>query len=128
MRKWSISNTKLTWETSKKFDVGFDLSFINRIHLSLDYYNETTSDALMKMPLSMTTGLYSTYKNIGKIRNQGIETTLTYDIVSNHDWKWKSGINFTFNANKIVKTYTDDRGNPAKTSRSTNCMPLSWRK
>lgn len=93
----SISNTKLTWETSKKFDVGFDLSFINRIHLSLDYYNETTSDALMKMPLSMTTGLYSTYKNIGKIRNQGIEVDLKATIMHRKDLDWNAYANMTWN-------------------------------
>lgn len=99
----SISNTKLTWETSKKFDIGFDLSFINRIHLSLDYYNETTSDALMKMPLSMTTGLASTYKNIGKIRNQGIEVDLKATIMHSKDLDWNAYANMTWNQNRVVK-------------------------
>ena len=49
MTPTSISNSDLTWETSKKFDIGFDLSLINRIHLTFDYYNEETSDALFEV-------------------------------------------------------------------------------
>lgn len=104
----SVSNNKLTWETSKKFDVGFDLSFINRIHLSLDYYNETTSDALMEMPLSMTTGLTSTYQNIGKIRNQGIEVDLKATIMHNKDLDWNAYANLTWNKNEVLKLASGD--------------------
>ena len=57
MRPTSIENRELTWEVSKKLDVGFDLSLINRINLGFDFYNEETSDALFEVPLSMTTGL-----------------------------------------------------------------------
>lgn len=46
----------------KKFDIGFDLSLINRIHLTFDYYNEETSDALFEVPLSMTTGMSTVYQ------------------------------------------------------------------
>lgn len=62
----SISNQELTWEVSKKFDVGFDFSLWHRLHFTFDYYNEITSDALFQVPLSMTTGMSETYKNIGK--------------------------------------------------------------
>lgn len=57
MRPTSIPNPELTWEVSKKFDIGFDLSFLQRIHLTFDFYNEETSDALFEIPLSMTTGI-----------------------------------------------------------------------
>ncbi len=99
-------------EKSKSFEAGFDISmFRNALNWDLTYYHTDLTNSYF---VSATTGGKAKPVNTGLIRNQGIETTLTYDIVSNHDWKWKSGINFTFNANKIVKTYTDDRGNPAK--------------
>ena len=46
----TISNQQLTWETSKKFDVGFDLSFIDRIHLTFDYYNEKPATPSTRFP------------------------------------------------------------------------------
>lgn len=81
MRPTSIPNPELTWEVSKKFDIGFDLSFLQRIHLTFDFYNEETSDALFEIPLSMTTGISKTYQNIGSIRNRGIEFSINTSII-----------------------------------------------
>ena len=103
----SISNPDLTWETSKKFDVGFDLSLINRVHLTFDYYNEKTSDALFEIPLSMTTGLSKTYKNIGSIRNYGVEFSVNASLLQNSDWNWNVFANLTWNKNKVIKLSTD---------------------
>ncbi len=99
----SISNPELTWEKSKKFDVGFDLSFIHRVHLTFDFYNEVTSDALYEVPLSMTTGLASTYQNIGKIRNQGIELGVNANVFRNKDVSVDVFGTLTFNKNKVLK-------------------------
>ena len=104
----SISNRNLTWETSKKFDVGLDLSFINRIHLTADFYNEVTSDALMEVPLSMTTGMTSVMQNIGKIRNRGVEIGINAGIISNQDISWIAYANMTINQNRVIELATDE--------------------
>lgn len=104
----SISNRNLTWETSKKFDVGIDLSFIKRIHLTFDFYNEVTSDALMEVPLSRTTGMTSVYQNIGKIRNRGIEVGINAGIISNKDINWTAFANLTYNQNRVIELATDE--------------------
>lgn len=104
----SISNPDLTWEVAKKFDIGFDMSFINRIHLTFDYYNETTSDALFEVPLSYTTGLSSVYQNIGKIRNSGIEASVNATIFAKKDLQWDIHANITWNKNKVLKLSTGE--------------------
>ena len=104
----SIANPNLTWEVSKKFDIGFDLSFINRIHLTFDYYNETTDDALFEVPLSMTTGLSETFQNIGSIRNRGIEVAVNASIIQNRELTWSVYANLTWNKNEVVKLSTPD--------------------
>ena len=104
----SISNQELTWEVSKKFDVGFDLSLWHRLHFTFDFYNEITSDALFQVPLSMTTGMSETYKNIGKIRNHGIEFSVNANILQTKDWSWSAYANLTWNENEVVKLSTDD--------------------
>ncbi|MDE5976413.1 MAG: TonB-dependent receptor, partial [Muribaculaceae bacterium] len=71
MTPYQIANPRLTWETSKKFDVGLDFSLINRVHFTFDYYNDITDDALYQVPISMTTGFDTYYKNIGKLDNRG---------------------------------------------------------
>lgn len=104
----SLSNPNLTWEISNKFDVGFDLSLINRIHLTFDYYNEKTTDALFEVPLSMTTGLDVVYQNIGSIRNRGVEFSLNTSLIQSSDFTWNLYGNFTWNQNRIIKLSTDE--------------------
>ena len=108
MRPTSIPNPELTWEVSKKFDIGFDLSFLQRIHLTFDFYNEETSDALFEKPLSMTTGISKTYQNIGSIRNRGIEFSINTSIIQNNDLNWNFFANLTWNKNEVIKLSTDD--------------------
>lgn len=108
MRPTSIPNPELTWEVSKKFDIGFDLSFLQRIHLTFDFYNEETSDALFETPLSMTTGISKTYQNIGSIRNRGIEFSINTSIIQNNDLNWNFFANLTWNKNEVIKLSTDD--------------------
>ena len=108
MRPTSIPNTALTWEVSKKFDVGFDLSLLQRFHLTFDFYNEDTSDALFQVPLSMTTGIKETYQNIGSIRNRGIELSANANIIQRKELTWNVFANLTWNRNKVIKLSTDD--------------------
>lgn len=108
MRPVSISNQELTWEVSKKFDVGFDLSLWHRLNFTFDFYNEITSDALFQVPLSMTTGMSETYQNIGKIRNHGIEFAVNANIIQSKDWTWSAYANLTWNQNEVMKLSTDD--------------------
>ena len=103
----SINNNELTWEVSKKFDIGVDLQFIDRINVTLDYYNEKTTDALFEMPLSRTTGMKQTYQNIGAIRNRGFELSVNASIIKNKDLNWTAYFNLTHNQNKVIKLSSD---------------------
>ncbi len=104
----TVPNPSLTWESSNKLDVGFDVSFLDRFNLSFNFYNDITSSALYSVPVSMTTGLASTMRNIGKIRNRGIEISIDGDIISNRDLTWRFNANLTHNQNRIVKLATKD--------------------
>ena len=108
MRPGSISNPELTWEVSKKLDVGFDISLFHRVHMTFDFYNAETSDALFQVPLSMTTGIAQTYQNIGKIRNRGIEFSVNASLIQKADFNWNVFANLTWNKNEVVKLSTDD--------------------
>lgn len=103
MRPTQIANDELTWETSRKFDVGFDFGIFNRANLTFDFYNEDTSDALYSVPLSYVTGMGSTYKNIGKIRNMGVEVGLNGTVFANENASVNAFVNLTWNKNRIIK-------------------------
>ena len=98
----SQPNDLLTWEKNYSLNLGIDLSFINRIFASLEYYNRDTKDLLYSLPISATTGFTSYLSNIGRLNNKGIEFELrTLNVVSN-DFNWTSVFNLSHNRNKIV--------------------------
>lgn len=98
-----ISNKTLSWETSKKFDVGFDIAFINRWYLTFDFYNEDTDDLLYQRPLSYVTGMSSAWSNIGKIRNRGIEVGFNGTAFHSNDALINVFANLSYNQNKVVE-------------------------
>ena len=99
----SISNRELTWEVSKKLDIGVDFSLVDRVHFTVDYYRETTDDALYSVPLSYTTGMASTMRNIGSIRNTGVEAAVNAVIMNKRNFVWSAYANASFNKNEVIK-------------------------
>ena len=98
----SYVNTGLRWETTRQFDVGFDLSmFNNRITFTADYYYKKTDDLLLSSPIPTTTGFGSTLLNIGNIDNKGIDLELN-TINTQGRVQWTSALNFSMNRNKIT--------------------------
>lgn len=74
-------NAALSWEESKVFNLGLDIGFFrNQLTAEIDYYNRLTSGMNRPSEMSMLlTGAYSApRRNIGDMRNQGIELNLTW--------------------------------------------------
>ncbi len=105
----SISNPDLKWEKNATWNIGLDLTFINRITLSLDYYQRKTSDLIYDLPVSQTGGYYNgdyTYTmptNIGEMTNKGFEMTVTSVNFDTKDFKWTTSLNLAHNSNKLTK-------------------------
>lgn len=99
----SLGNSKLKWENTTQVDVGLDLGFLdNRILFTADIYRKTTSDLLLNASLPTTTGFTNVFKNIGEVRNEGLELTLTTVNVRSNSFSWNSDINISFNRNKVT--------------------------
>lgn len=98
-----ISNDKLSWEKNHNLNIGLDFGLWNRINGTLEYYTRTTKGLLMDYPISMTTGFGSYLLNIGEVRNQGIEFTLTSQNINTKDFTWSTTLNLATNKNKILK-------------------------
>lgn len=99
----SLGNSKLKWETTEQFDIGYDLSlFKNRVELNVDAYLKTTKDLLLNANMPLHTGFTSVYKNIGKIENKGLEFTINTTNIRNKNFTWESNFNISFNRNKVL--------------------------
>jgi len=97
-----LSNPQLCWETANMAAVGVDLTFINRIDMSLDLYNTDNTGLLLNVPMAPSTGFFEITKNAGTVRNQGIEYRIDAEVFKNKDWRWDIGFNIGFNRNRVV--------------------------
>ena len=102
-------NNNLTWEKNNPFDIGIDGGLFNdRLIIGADYYNRKTSDLLLNVPVSLTTGFSSKLANVGAMQNKGLELTLSAAIIKSKPVTWNANFNIAFNTNKITELYNNE--------------------
>lgn len=89
------ANPDLKWEVVTQFNVGVDFSlWSNKLYGSLDYYNKTTTDAILNIPSEPLSPTTTVWKNIdGKIVNKGFEFSLGTNLITTDDFSWNLDIN-----------------------------------
>ncbi len=98
-----ISNSQLKWESSDELDLGFDLSIFNgRLGFTFDYYKKNTHDLLASVPLPPSVGFGYILQNFGEIQNQGLEFSVTSNILTK-GFKWDVAAQLSTNNNKVTK-------------------------
>lgn len=105
VQEGEIGVADLTWETSRKANVGFELGLYNDLDLSVDFFQELRSNIFMQRnTIPSQAGFISTpYANFGKVDNRGVDLSATY----NH--RFKCGLNlalrgtFTYAKNTILE-------------------------
>ena len=101
-----LANPELHWETANMAALGIDLTFIDRIDMSIDLYQTDNTGLLLNVPVAPSTGFYEVTKNAGSVRNRGIEYRLDANIIKMGKWRWDLGFNIGFNQNRVTNTPT----------------------
>ncbi|MEQ8580361.1 MAG: TonB-dependent receptor [Marinoscillum sp.] len=104
-----LANNNITWETLISRNIGVDLTFFNRINATFDYYNNTTTDLLLDVQLPLSTGFEIQARNVGEIRNQGVEAAISADIFKGNGINWTSSYNVAFNKSENLKFADTDQ-------------------
>ena len=96
-------NSNLEPEIQIGKEIGFDLRFWDgRLTFDLGLYQQDISNLLVNVPVSSATGFLYDYKNIGEMRNRGIELSIGGDIIRNKDLTWTANFNYGLNRNKVL--------------------------
>ncbi len=105
----SSANPDRVWETTKAFNVGIDLGFLNnRFTASVDYYYRKTSDLLATVPISAGTNFgKEILRNVGNIDSQGLEFSFNANIISTKNWQWVLSGNATWQKVRIKNLRTN---------------------
>ena len=99
----SLANPDLKWEKTAQFDLGFNLGlFQDRLNFDVSYYHKKTTDLLLDCPVPYSTGYTSIFKNIGSVKNQGLDIMISGTPFRSKDFTWTSTLNLNYNKNEIT--------------------------
>jgi TonB-linked SusC/RagA family outer membrane protein len=100
-----IGVTDLTWETALKYNAGFELGLWNALDFHMDVFKEERTNIFMQRSIipSQTGFVTNPWANYGKVINEGIEFSLSYNKAINADWRAGFRSTFTYAKNHIVE-------------------------
>jgi TonB-linked SusC/RagA family outer membrane protein len=100
----NVGNADLKWETINTTDIGFEFGILkDRITVEAEVYRKVTKDLLLNASLPPTTGYSSAVKNIGELKNEGIEFSLNTINIDTKSFRWQTSFNISFNRNTVVE-------------------------
>ncbi|KJF45709.1 hypothetical protein LH29_10360 [Draconibacterium sediminis] len=103
-----LPSKDLTWETTKQWDFGVEMGFLNnRFGFEVDLYKKTTEDLLLARDLPGTAG-GSQLQNVGSIENKGLEFSVHSVNISKSDFSWETTFTLSANRNKVLDLGGDD--------------------
>ena len=98
-----LGDPSLKWENTVQYDFGLDYGILNnRISGEIDYYNKKTTDLLLDEPIPSTSGFTTITRNVGELKNTGVEFVLNTKNIVSEDFNWSSSFNISYNKNEIV--------------------------
>ncbi len=96
-------NPDLKWETTTQYNLGMDASFLDsRISVSADVYRARTEDLLLVVNMPWTSGFADQLRNIGSVKNDGVELTVNSLNIQSGDFYWQTTFNIASNRNEVV--------------------------
>ena len=99
------SNSTLTWEKVGSFNAGVTFGFLDRVVLNVDAYRRKTTDMLMSIPYSFTTGFSGGMGNIGAMVNKGFDADVNVKLVKSNDIDWTFKANVNYNKNEVTELF-----------------------
>ncbi|WP_375587695.1 SusC/RagA family TonB-linked outer membrane protein [Flagellimonas aurea] len=123
-----LPNPDLKWETTTTLNAGVDFRLFNNLFQgTFEYYKANTTDLLLDRAIAGTTGFNVIRFNSGEIQNQGIEASLTSNIIRKEDFSWSLGLVFSRNRNEVISLTgeLDDEGNPIDITDANSGRRLS---
>lgn len=100
----TIPDPNLKNELTTSIELGLEARFLkNRLGFTFAYYDASTKNQILNVPLPASSTFSFRRINAGEIRNHGIEVSLTgTPIKSASGFSWDATVNFSRNRNKVV--------------------------
>ena len=96
------ANPNLGWEEAYMSSLGIEMSFLDRVNLTIDLYNTDNTNLLLAVPRAPSTGFFEYMDNVGTVNNKGIELAADADVLRFGDFNWNVGFNIGLNKNTVT--------------------------
>ena len=104
-----VSNS-LTWEKASTVNVGLDMTFLQqKLDVSFDWYQRTTSDMLVKVEYPEVLGTTAPPANMAALRTRGWELSINWNDRIGKDFTYSLGLILSDSQAEITK-YTNKNG------------------
>lgn len=102
------ANEDISWETSKKLDLGIETTLCNALTIQADYFREDRKNILMNRAfITPEMGLEANVRaNVGKAWNQGFDGSMDYNNYFENGFWLQGRLNFTYAVGKY-KVYEE---------------------
>jgi len=92
------------WQTTTQTNIGLDVGILDdRVSFTADWYDKTSEDLLIFVPVPPNTGYSTILKNIGELSNTGLELSTNAIIINQPEFNWNFGGNISFNQTEVVE-------------------------
>ncbi len=99
----NVENFALQWETSKKLNVGLDMT-IGSLTIAADYFRNNVDGMVLNSPTAPSLGVpgNTIARNVGAMMNQGVELRLMTKVLERGSFTWNTDFNFTWLKNEVT--------------------------
>ena len=118
------ANPDLKWEEKAELNFGLEYA-MDRFSATLDVYTRDINDfiSLVNVDAALFNGISTRYENAGRLKTNGVELTVNYDVLKNADLKYSTGLIFSTYKTKLVENPQGDQvianlGSPGQNNTS----------
>lgn len=98
-----VANPSLKWETSDQTNFGIDWGVKgDRFTGVLDFYQKTTKDLLLTVPVPQPAVVSTQIQNVGSVRNRGFEATMDARLIEEGARTLSSGLVLSVERNSVL--------------------------
>jgi TonB-linked SusC/RagA family outer membrane protein len=112
------ANPDLKWESKKQTNIGLDFALLDsKLRGTVDAYTATTDNLLFNYTVPQPPYPYNTVMaNVGSILNEGLEATLSYDLIRKENTTLTLTGNVSFMRNEVLNLSGSINGVPLNTN------------
>ncbi len=103
----SLESRGLKWEKNANFNIGLEARLFDRLNVTLEFFDRTTSDMLLDVPMATSLGWDSYRDNVGNVYNRGIEANIGLEVFKTENFSWTLNLLGTMLKNKITHLVTE---------------------